>query len=66
MAAAAKADDRHSGGDRCLNAGDAVLDHSAVSGPRTETLRREQEQVGCRLAMSYLDSAEHVRVEKRQ
>ena len=66
MAAAAKADDRHSGGDRCLNAGDAVLDHSAVSGPRTETLRREKEQVGGRLAEGDLRGAEHVRVEERQ
>src|SRR6516162_791303 len=66
MGAAAKADDRNLGGDRCLDAGDAVLDHGAVNGPCTELLRREQEQVRGGLAESDLRGAEHVRVEECQ
>ena len=66
MAAAAKADDRNLGGDGCLDAGDAVLDHGAIAGPGTELLRREEEQIGGRLTESDLRGAEHVRVEKRQ
>src|SRR5271169_5663434 len=66
MAAAAKADDRNLGGDRRLDAGNAVLDHGAVAGPCAEALRREQEQVGGGLAESDLRGAEHVRLEEWQ
>ena len=66
MPAAAEADDGHARGNRRLDARDAVLDDNAVLRRRAETFGSEQEQVGCGFAMSDLDGAEYVRVEKRQ
>ena len=63
VAAAAEADNRHTGGDRRLDAGSAVLDYNAVAGPSAEPLGRKQEEVGGRLAGGDLDGAEDMRVE---
>ena len=65
MAAAAKTDDWHAGRDRGFDARNTVLDHNAVSRCFAETLGSEQEQIGRWLAVSDLDGAEHVRIEKR-
>src|SRR6266550_4606723 len=66
MAAAAKADNRHLGGDRRLDAGSAVLDDDAALWRHAEPPRSEQEKVGGGLAGCDLDGAEDVRVEKAQ
>ena len=66
MAATAKADDRHAGGERGLDADRAVLDDNAILGRGTQLLRREQEEVGSRFAARDLRGAEDMRLEQRQ
>src|ERR1700730_968937 len=66
VAAAAKPDDRHSGGDRSLDAGGAVFDDDAALRRRSQPPRREQEEVGGGLAGCDLNGTEDRRVEKAQ
>ena len=66
MAAAAKSDDRHAGGDRGGNPDNAVLDHDACGRQGAEPARRQQKQIGCRFADRDLHRAEDMRLEKPQ
>ena len=50
MAAADKAEHRHAGGARRRDARDAVLDHQAIARRGAHRSRREQEEIGARLA----------------
>ncbi len=66
MAGAGKADRGHAGGARRADTERRILDDNASARRKTETLRREQEQVRRRLAMRDLLGAEDILAEQRR
>src|SRR5215469_1151605 len=66
MTAAAETDHWHAGGNRSFDSRNTVLNYNARFRCRAQTFGGEQEQIGCRLAVSDLNGAEYVRIEKWQ
>ncbi len=60
MAAADKAEHCHSGGARGCDPRDAVLDHQAVAGRGAHRSRREEKEIGARLALRDLGGRKNV------
>src|SRR6202000_3481447 len=63
MTATMETENGHPGSARAFNAGEAVLDHETSRWRNPHLLGSEQEQVGRRLAMTYLNRGKNVRRE---